>query len=170
MATIPPLEILEAAYPIRFTEWSLRTDSGGPGRHRGGLGAVYEIELLESHADGFLFGERGRFAPPGVLGGGHGALNRFRYQNDGVFHEPPMVSKMTGIELQHLDRVRLETPGGGGFGVPFERDTAAVAQDVRLGLVSVEAARQAYGVAIDSSGSIDAAQTTKLRAQAAAAS
>ena len=46
-ATIPPLEILEAAYPIRFTQWALRPDSGGPGKHRGGLGAVYEMELLE---------------------------------------------------------------------------------------------------------------------------
>ena len=58
-ATIPPLEILEAAYPVRFTEWSLRADSGGDGRHRGGLGAVYEIELLEQDAEVFVFGERG---------------------------------------------------------------------------------------------------------------
>jgi N-methylhydantoinase B/oxoprolinase/acetone carboxylase alpha subunit len=84
--------------------------------------------------------------------------------------QPSMVSKMTGIQLQHRDRVRLETPGGGGFGVPFERDTAAVAQDVRLGLVSVESAQQAYGVAIDCRGSIDAARTAKLRAQTAAES
>ncbi|MGD9920853.1 MAG: hydantoinase B/oxoprolinase family protein, partial [Pseudorhodoplanes sp.] len=68
-ATIPPVEILEAAYPVMFTRWALRPDSGGPGRHRGGLGAVYEIELLEEQADVFLFGERGRFSPPGVLGG-----------------------------------------------------------------------------------------------------
>ena len=68
-ATIPPLEILEAAYPIRFTQWALRPDSGGPGKHRGGLGAVYEMELLEEEADVFLFGERGRFAPKGVVGG-----------------------------------------------------------------------------------------------------
>ena len=45
-ATIPPLEILEAAYPVRFTQWALRTDSGGPGRNRGRCGAIYEIELL----------------------------------------------------------------------------------------------------------------------------
>ena len=69
-ATIPPLEILEAAYPVRFTQWALRPDSGGAGEFRGGLGAIYEIELLEKQADVFLFGERGRFAPPGVVGGG----------------------------------------------------------------------------------------------------
>src|SRR5690606_17938690 len=50
-ATIPPLEILEAAYPVRFTQWALRADSAGPGRHRGGVGAVYEIELLEKSAE-----------------------------------------------------------------------------------------------------------------------
>jgi N-methylhydantoinase B len=72
-ATIPPLEILEAAYPVRFTQWALRPDSGGAGEFRGGLGAIYEIELLEKQADVFLFGERGRFAPPGVVGGGAGA-------------------------------------------------------------------------------------------------
>ena len=58
-ATIPPLEILEAAYPVQFTQWALRPDSGGTGKHRGGLGAVYEIELLEESATAFLFGERG---------------------------------------------------------------------------------------------------------------
>src|SRR5205807_311076 len=79
-ARIPPVEILEAAYPVMFTQWALRPDSGGPGRHRGGLGAVYEIELLEEKADVFLFGERGRFAPPGVAGGRSGALNHFTYQ------------------------------------------------------------------------------------------
>ncbi|HEY5210995.1 MAG TPA: hydantoinase B/oxoprolinase family protein, partial [Stellaceae bacterium] len=68
-ATIPPIEILEAAYPVMFTQWALRPDSGGPGRHRGGLGAIYEIELLEEQADVFLFGERGRFPPRGVAGG-----------------------------------------------------------------------------------------------------
>jgi N-methylhydantoinase B len=49
-ATIPPMEILEAAYPVMFRQWALRPDSGGPGEHRGGLGAVYEIELLEESA------------------------------------------------------------------------------------------------------------------------
>ena len=62
-ATIPPLEILEAAYPVRFTQWALRPDSAGDGRHRGGLGAIYEIELLEDSAEAFIFGERAAAAP-----------------------------------------------------------------------------------------------------------
>jgi N-methylhydantoinase B len=165
-ATIPPLEILEAAYPVMFRQWALRMDSGGAGRHRGGLGAVYEIELLEQQANAFLFGERGRFAPPGVLGGGEGALNRFRYEQDDGEHAPPLASKMVGINLARGQAVRLETPGGGGYGRPMERDPGAVAEDVRLGYVSVEAARRDYGVALDVGGKLDETATRTLRSAA----
>ncbi len=144
-ATIPPVEILEAAYPVRFTQWALRPDSAGAGTHRGGLGAVYEIELLEEHGQAFLFGERGCFAPKGAAGGGDAALNRFDYENDGARHVPPMVSKMVGIGLKRGERVRLETPGGGGYGPPAARDPARVARDVALGYVTAEAADRDYG-------------------------
>ena len=145
-ATIPPVEILEAAYPVMFTRWALRPDSGGPGRHRGGLGAIYEIELLEDHADVFLFGERGRFAPPGVLGGDPGALNRFSVsRKDGTAEAPPMASKWVGVELAKGDRVRLETPGGGGYGPTAERAEAAITRDIENGYVSRETGLRAYG-------------------------
>jgi len=120
-ATIPPVEILEAAYPVMFARWALRPDSGGPGRHRGGLGAIYELELLEEQADVFLFGERGRFAPPGVAGGKPGAFNRFYYPAGDELKSPPMASKMVGISLRRGQRLRLETPGGGGYGDLRER-------------------------------------------------
>ena len=134
-ATIPPLEILEAAYPVRFTQWALRPDSGGEGQHRGGLGAIYEIELLERDAEVFIFGERGVSPPKGIAGGGDGALNRFSYQNDGKWKTPAMVSKMRGIKLVKGERVRLETPGGGGWGTPLaggrkgQRDLASTEQE-----------------------------------------
>ncbi|CUJ39444.1 hydantoinase B/oxoprolinase family protein [Achromobacter kerstersii] len=134
-ATIPPLEILEAAYPVRFTQWALRPDSAGDGAHRGGLGAIYEIELLEDSAEAFIFGERGRSAPKGIAGGGQAALNVFRYQQDGQWRTPPMSSKMLGIQLQRGDRVRLETPGGGGYGDPAGRSTAAREHDRKMGYV-----------------------------------
>ena len=165
-ATIPPLEILEAAYPVKFTEWALRPDSGGPGRHRGGLGARYGISLLEESAEAFLFGERGRFAPPGVVGGQAGARNVFRYPRDGGEAEPPFASKMVGIKLARGQRLSLETPGGGGYGAPFERDPQAVAEDVRLGYVGAEAAARDYGVALDDDGKVDAAATGELRKDA----
>lgn len=135
-ATIPPLEILEAAYPVCFTRWALRPDSGGDGQHRGGLGAVYEIELLEESADVFLFGERGRHPPQGVVGGGPGALNRFSFTQEDGEHSPPMVSKMVGIHLARGQRVRLETPGGGGYGDPSQRSPDARKADLALGYVT----------------------------------
>lgn len=144
MATIPPLEILEAAYPVMFTEWSLRADSGGAGKHRGGLGAVYEIELLEEEADLFLFGERGKYAPAGVLGGQAALSNRFTYPKDGKMVEPPMVSKLHDAKLRKGERIRLETPGGGGYGPASERSEAAVSEDLRLGYVTEEGAARDY--------------------------
>ena len=162
-ATIPPAEILEAAYPMFFRSWALRADSGGPGRHRGGLGALYEIELLEENADVFLFGERGRFAPQGVAGGDAGALNRFQYEQSDGLHEPPMKSKMVGIKINRGQYLRLETPGGGGYGCAGERDPAAVAEDVRLGYVTASAAKTEYGVVVDDEGQLDGKATEALR-------
>ncbi len=162
-ATIPPLEILEAAYPVRFTQWALRPDSGGPGRNRGGCGAVYEIELLEEKADAFLFGERGKYAPAGVVGGQHGALNKFFYPDGDSVAEPPMVSKMVGISLERGQRVRLESPGGGGYGDPSERDPAKVAEDVRLGYITAQAAADHYQCSVSDDGALDMEKTNKMR-------
>lgn len=133
-ATIPPVEILEAAYPVMFTQWALRPDSAGPGTHRGGLGAVYEIEALVP-ASVSLLGERGKVAPFGVGGGGPAARNRFTYDTPDGPRNPPMVSKVTDIRLEAGQRVRLETPGGGGWGDPAARDPAAAARDAKLGYV-----------------------------------
>ena len=139
-ATIPPLEILEAAYPVAFTQWALRPDSGGVGKHRGGLGAIYEIELLEESATVFLFGERGKFPPPGVVGGGAGAMNKFAYQSadeETAFPDktPPLASKITGVKLRKGQRVRLETPGGGGYGNAQERPEELIRNDLAQGYV-----------------------------------
>ncbi|MGN8002298.1 hydantoinase B/oxoprolinase family protein [Acidovorax sp. 22279] len=142
-ATIPPLEILEAAYPVRFTQWALRPDSGGDGQHRGGLGAIYEIELLEQDAEVFIFGERGKASPQGISGGSAGSMNVFSYENDSEWKQPPMRSKMIGIRLKQGERVRLETPGGGGYGAPAARDAAAREKDLAMGYVSVPDALKA---------------------------
>ena len=144
-ATIPPLEILEALYPVMFTQWALRPDSGGPGKHRGGLGAIYEIEALaDGGAEVFLLGERGKYPPPGANGGGTAMLNRFIYETDDGETTPPLVSKVTDVKIRRGQKVRLETPGGGGFGNPSERDPERIARDVRLGYVTAEAADRDY--------------------------
>jgi N-methylhydantoinase B len=125
-ATIPPMEILEAAYPVMFKQWALRPDSAGAGQHRGGMGATYEIEVLADNATAFLFGERGRFAPKGVAGGANAALNVFSYEQADGWHTPPMASKMVGIKLERGQSVRLDTPGGGGYGPASKRAPADV--------------------------------------------
>ena len=167
-ATIPPLEILEAAYPVRFTKWALREDSGGAGRYRGGLGAIYEIALLEANADVFLFGERGKVAPRGIVGGGDAATNRFVYEQADGEHTPPMVSKMVGIHITRGQKLRLETPGGGGYGNALDRPPEAVLADVTLGYVSAEVASDSYGVVIAADGTLDTGATAALRKERAA--
>lgn len=166
-ATIPPAEILESLYPVMFTQWALRPDSGGPGLHRGGLGAIYEIETLaEGATDVSLLGERGKFPPFGVGGGKSAALNRFVYQSADGERSPPMVSKVTDISIGQGKRVRLETPGGGGYGDPLMRDPERVARDVRLGYVTTVRARSDYGVVVGEDGVVDAVATAALRSGA----
>ena len=143
-ATIPPIEILESTYPIRYTRWSLRPDSGGPGRHRGGLGAEYEIELLAEEAEAFAFGDRGRFPPPGVAGGASAACNVLEFVVSGTSITPALASKTVGVRLRSGDRVRISSPGGGGYGDPAERDPAALERDIRLGYVSEASAAEVY--------------------------
>ncbi|MBS7805716.1 hydantoinase B/oxoprolinase family protein [Rhizobiales bacterium TNE-4] len=169
MATIPPAEILEASYPVMFTQWALRPDSAGAGMHRGGLGAIYEIEALSpTGADVFLLGERGKFAPFGVNGGTPAALNEFHWQTDEGEKTPPMASKIADVKIKRGQRVRLQSPGGGGWGSPLTRDPVRVARDVRLGYVSPEAARAHYGVIVDTDGTLDEAATRALRKELAA--
>jgi N-methylhydantoinase B len=80
-----------------------------------------------------------------------------------------MTSKLVGIKLQKTGSVRLETPGGGGYGSPFDRDPEAVANDLRLGYISMDSARESYGVVVAKDGSVDAAATTNLRRERATA-
>lgn len=140
MATMPPAEIVEAAYPVLYRSWALRPGSGGAGRQRGGLGTVQEIELIEGQAVLSLFGDRARFAPPGVAGGADGWRNRLSIDTGSGFVELPMGAKIAGVKLAAGHRVRVETPGGGGYGPPDERAKAAVERDARVGYTVGEGA------------------------------
>ena len=139
MATMPPLEIVEASYPLLYRRWALRPDSGGAGARRGGLGAVYEMEVLADEAELTLFGDRGKYPPPGVAGGGPGAKAVYRYEAGGEWRTPELVTKAMGVTLKRRERVRLETPGGGGHGDPAGRDPELVAQDLAEGYVTEDA-------------------------------
>ena len=155
MANIPPAEILEAAYPACVTRWGLRQDSGGPGRNRGGLGAIYEFEMLAEEADLVVFGERARFPAFGILGGGSGAPNRIVYQQDDGEHSPHRTAKLSGVVLRKGQCVRIESPGGGGYGPPGDRPLEAIARDVALELVSGAAAERDYRVTIAADGTME---------------
>lgn len=135
-ASITPLELVEAAYPLMFTEWSLRPDSAGRGQHRGGLGANYEIEVLGEEASCFFLGDRGKFAPFGVLGGEPAALNRVSFHRPSGVETPPLVSKVVDVFLHQGERIRLETPGGGGYGPAVARAPEALQDDIDNGYIT----------------------------------
>jgi len=136
-----PAEALEMEAPIRLRRVALRSDSGGAGEFRGGLGVVREYEIL---ADGVTFthrGERHYSAAPGIRGGLAGASARSVIRRAGGAEEV-IPSKVLTV-LNQGDCLIVETPGGGGYGVPKNRNT--VADDIANGKVSVEAARRLYG-------------------------
>jgi N-methylhydantoinase B len=90
-------------------------------------------------------------------------LNRFVYETDNGEVAPPLVSKVTDIKIRRGQKVRLETPGGGGFGDPAARDPARVVRDVRLGYISRLAALDSYKTVLRDDGSLDADATAKVR-------
>jgi N-methylhydantoinase B len=131
----PPVEIMEQNFPVLYHRYALREGSGGAGRHRGGLGLDYELELRRGEARASFVMDHGRFGPQGALGGADGAVNEVEVWRDGVKYTPEHLSKEQDIALQAGDRVRVKTPGGGGYGNPDDRDADDVANDKRLGRV-----------------------------------
>ena len=107
-----PVEALEAAYPLRVEAYALRPDSGGAGRFRGGDGLVRAL-TVETDATVSLLTERRRRAPAGVAGGGDGACGRNTIDGE-------TVPAKTTREVVPGTTVRIETPGGGGYGEPLE--------------------------------------------------
>ena len=89
--------------------------------------------------------DHGRTGPLGALGGEDGATNKVRVERDGVVYTPPHLSKDQDIILKAGDTVRVSTPGGGGFGNPFERDPHLVDRDVKRGYYSKDEAIEKFG-------------------------
>jgi N-methylhydantoinase B len=134
------VEIGESVAPIIFGCRELIPDSGGPGRFRGGLGQ--RIELRAANDDPFLLFlsvERIRHPARGRYGGGNGTPGRIRI--DGGADLPGKGE----IRVPGGSTLIFETPGGGGFGDPTERDPASVERDLANGLVSTGAATTVYG-------------------------
>lgn len=160
----PPVEIMEQAYPVLYHRYALREGSGGAGRHRGGFGLDYEVELRKGTARASFVMDHGRFGPQGALGGRDGMVNHVTVTRGGETFTPEHLSKAQDIPLSAGDRVRVGTPGGGGYGDPFTRPPELVAEDVRLGRYSAEEARALFGVALDAGFVPDIVATEALRA------
>jgi N-methylhydantoinase B len=161
----PPVEIMEQQFPVLYHRYALREGSGGAGRHRGGFGLDYEIELRRGAATASFVMDHGRFGPPGALGGKDGKPNSVTVWQDGKALIPAHLSKAQDIPLKPGDRVRVGTPGGGGYGDPMTRDPAAVAEDVRLERYTADEARAYFGVALEADGQVDVAGTELLRSR-----
>lgn len=129
----PPVEIMEQNFPVLYHRYALREGSGGAGQHRGGLGLDYEVELRRGNARASFVMDHGRFGPQGALGGADGAVNEVEVWREGVKYIPEHLSKEQDIPLQAGDRVRVKTPGGGGYGSALERDLDLIKEDKRLG-------------------------------------
>ncbi len=141
----PPVEIMEQAFPVLYRHYALREGSGGAGERRGGFGLSYEVELLRGEARASFVMDHGRVGPQGALGGSDGAVNTVTVFRSGVAHTPPHLSKEQDIPLAAGDRVRVGTPGGGGYGDPRKRDRALVRRDVALGYYAADDAERLFG-------------------------
>ena len=162
----PPVEIMEQTFPVIYHHYALREGSGGAGKSRGGFGLDYEIELRDAEAKASFVMDHGRFGPQGALGGRDGDVNEVKVTRGGNTYVPLHLSKDQDIELKSGDRVRVRTPGGGGYGDPLQRHPSSVLEDVRLGLYSVEQACNLFGVIINEGFSgfeVDRKATRELR-------
>lgn len=140
-----PVEIMEQRYPVHFENFSLREDSAGAGKYRGGFGVSYRVRLTRGEGVASFLMEHGRFGPMGLLGGGEGATNKITVSQGGRSFEPPHLSKGDGYHLAPGDAVEVHSPGGGGYGDPKERDPALIARDARRGYFSPEVFERDYG-------------------------
>ena len=157
------VEVLESEFPIMFEEFGLVKDTPGAGSHRGGVGCVYSWRLLGEEAILSSLGDRTKIPPYGVFGGlspkaracGHYGDTRIKRAAEGEFRH---VTELTGavspskwarVAIHRGDVLETVLPGGGGYGDPYERDPELVLWDVLNEYISVDSAREFYGVVID---------------------
>ena len=147
-----PVEVLESKYPFLTLEYSVRPDSGGAGQFRGGLGGTRVLRVTGPEITVSALLDRTKTHPWGLVGGGEGASGGLfvKIKGDTEFRTFSEVfgtvspTKFTRIKLKEGDEVKIQSPGGGGYGPPAERPAEAVEEDVRQGFVSAEAAERLY--------------------------
>lgn len=139
-----PTEALENEFPLMVDEYGLAQDSGGGGKHRGGLGIVRQVRALH---DGTIFtcrSDNHRQGSPGAQGGHDGGRGRIE-RNHGQARSEVLPSKVIHLVLAAGESVRIETPGGAGFGPAAERSIAELAADLRDEVMSRASAEEQYG-------------------------
>jgi N-methylhydantoinase B len=162
---IQPIEAVEQKFPLRIEECSLREDSCGDGRWRGGLGLRRVVRVLAPRAGLSLVSDKNVLPPFGLFGGTAGWPNRIHLVRGGEAVRPwPVPGKVTDHPLHENDLVVFESSGGGGYEDPLERDPARVLADLALGYVGPNKAQGVYGVVVKD-GTVDLAATEALRAQ-----
>jgi N-methylhydantoinase B len=158
-----PLEVIEQLYPVLFEEYALAEGSAGAGRQRGGFGVRYTVALRRGEARASFVMDHGRFGPLGALGGRDGGVNRVLVRTAGKDYVPPHLSKDQDIPVMPGDRITVSTPGGGGFGSPFERLPESVARDVVRSYFTREQAAERFGVVLRDGLGVDRIRTAALR-------
>jgi len=156
-----PIETLEARYPVMMEEYSLRPDSCGAGRFRGGLGLTRQYRLLADEAVLQMRADRYETAPYGLFGGAPGARSRNILNPDHASEELP--SKLTR-QVRAGTVIRHEQAGAGGYGDPMERDMTLIERDLADGKITPAFAMKHYRAVFDASGAFDAAATLDARA------
>jgi N-methylhydantoinase B len=158
-----PNEQAEAKFPILVERFELIPDSGGAGKHRGGLGIARTTRALapmvvNSQSD------RSKCPPWGLDGGGDATGNQVAFRVGGAWKSDFPNAKVLVAQLKEGDAFRISSGGGGGYGAAFERPAEDVRDDVRQGYVSVQAAAKRYGVVVDpETFMIDEEATARLR-------
>jgi N-methylhydantoinase B len=143
------VELDEQKYPILVERNEVLPDTGGPGEWRGTPGFLIEFGPRERPMTVGYYHNAAENPPRGILGGGDGSLAEvYRVGPDG---ERESVKTIGVIDVDPGETVLGKAPGGGGYGDPHDRDPGAVRDDVAAGIVSRDAARQTYGVALDES-------------------
>ena len=159
---ISPCEQVEAKYPILFERHALRDDSGGAGKFRGGLGTEQVVQA-RAPITANLRMDRVHCKPWGLAGGLSAMGNEAVLRIDGKEINDLPNGKVSQIRLKPGDQYVYRAGGGGGFGPAHQRDPQRVADDVRQGYVSTQAARDLYAVALDLNGTVDEERTRRLR-------
>jgi N-methylhydantoinase B len=163
-----PVEVQERVYPILTHRYEFIPDSAGAGRHRGGIGVTRDFELTHGGADLSVLGSRG-VEPVWGWEGGLPALGSGLVYDSGGSGELEIGVMRSGIQAEQGRLIRFWEGGGGGWGDPRTRPVEWVLEDVTDGFVSIEQARELYGVAarrIDEDAAlyeVDEAETSRLR-------